>query len=117
MLEESGVAKIPVVRKGGNYGSITVKFTVTEVSATAGVDYAVSNNEVVIDDGEMEANINIDLIDDSLMEYAEQFTITIDSILGNIVNNSENDSYFSSVLGDIFFMTLFKKLLKVMMKC
>ena len=86
VLEESGVAKIPVVRKGGNYGSVTVKFTVTEVSATAGVDYAVSNNEVVIDDGKMEANINIDLIDDSLMEYAEQFTITIDSILGNTVN-------------------------------
>jgi hypothetical protein len=41
---------------------------------------------VVIDDGKMEANINIDLIDDSLMEYAEQFTITIDSILGNTVN-------------------------------
>jgi hypothetical protein len=38
VLEESGVAKIPVVRKGGNYGSVTVKFTVTEVSATAGVN-------------------------------------------------------------------------------
>ena len=82
MLEESGVAKIPVIRKGGNYGSITVKFTVTEVNATAGVDYVVSSNEVIIDDGARETTIDIVLLDDNLMEYAEQFTITINSVLG-----------------------------------
>lgn len=82
MLEESGVAKIPVVRKGGNYGGLTVRFTVTDINATAGVDYVIGDTEVMIQDGESEATIDIVLQDDSIMEYAEQFTITIDSIIG-----------------------------------
>ncbi|VDI35962.1 G-protein coupled receptor 98 [Mytilus galloprovincialis] len=82
VLEESGVAKIPVVRKGGNYGGLTVRYTVTDINATAGVDYVIADTEVMIQDGESEATIDIVLQDDSIMEYAEQFTITINSIIG-----------------------------------
>lgn len=70
------------MRKGGNYGSITVSFSVTGINATAGVDYVVGNTKVKIEDKESKGSIDIVLRDDSDMEYAEQFVITINSVSG-----------------------------------
>ncbi|KAJ8305198.1 hypothetical protein KUTeg_017250, partial [Tegillarca granosa] len=76
------MAKIPLIRKGGNYGQLTVKFSVVNSTAMEGLDYVVPKREVVLADGDRNATIDIVIIDDNIMEFAERFIIRLDEILG-----------------------------------
>jgi len=82
VLEEDGVASIPLTRKGGNFGRVTVLFTTHNGTATEGVDYVKPQGEVIFEDGEREATLDITIRDDSDMEYAENFKVEIVSTTG-----------------------------------
>lgn len=82
MIEESGMAKIPLIRKGGNYGQVTVKFSVQNSTAMEGLDYVVPKREVVLADGDRNATIDIVIRDDNIMEFEERFIIRLVEILG-----------------------------------
>ena len=81
-MEDVGTARIPLVRTGGNYGDQMVTFTTQNFTAYEGVDYSVPSNTVKFKDGQTSATINITIHDDTEMESAEFFTITLSDITG-----------------------------------
>ncbi|XP_033749541.1 adhesion G-protein coupled receptor V1-like [Pecten maximus] len=82
IVEEIGMAKIPLVRLGGNYGKQTVLFSTKNTTALEGIDYSVPRHEVTMEQGQTRATINITVHDDSEMEHAEHFNIILNSIVG-----------------------------------
>lgn len=64
MEEDVGVILFPVLRTRGTYGYVTADFISHDISATVGIDYAVSNATVVFLHGQNQSFINISIIDD-----------------------------------------------------
>ncbi|KAL4228132.1 hypothetical protein ACF0H5_013567 [Mactra antiquata] len=80
--EEVDIAKVPLVRTGGNYGVVSVLYRTLNGSATEGVDYIQPVGELFFQDQQREATIDVLIRDDSHMEYAETFKIELISAEG-----------------------------------
>ncbi|XP_018414734.1 PREDICTED: G-protein coupled receptor 98, partial [Nanorana parkeri] len=83
--EDVGVILIPVLRTRGTYGYVTADLISHDISATAGIDYAVSNTTVVFMHGQNQSFINVSIIDDEESEFAEQFEIRLVGASGGAV--------------------------------
>nr|XP_006812422.1 PREDICTED: G protein coupled receptor 98-like protein isoform X1 [Saccoglossus kowalevskii] len=91
VTEDIGTASVPVTRIGGMYGLVSVKFTSQPLTATPnGVDYVLNDGEVVFQDGQSVAYINVDIIDDNIKEFAEMFEITLTDTLGGATLGSSH---------------------------
>ncbi|KAH0628079.1 hypothetical protein JD844_008789 [Phrynosoma platyrhinos] len=79
LLEEDvGMIMIPVVRRHGDYGSVTADFISRSISALPdGIDYSIANNTVIFHHGQNQSFISVLIIDDDEREYAEQFEIQL----------------------------------------
>ncbi|XP_041376199.1 adhesion G-protein coupled receptor V1-like [Gigantopelta aegis] len=75
--EEEGMARVPVIRRGGNYGQVGVKFSIQPLTATVDDDFIGSSGELIIADGRRTETINVTIKDDTEMEFAETFKITL----------------------------------------
>ncbi len=84
--ENAGTAKIPVVRSAGTFGHVTARFHSRNVTATpGGVDYSLTDGEVIFLDGQSLAHISIPIIDDQAKEFSEYFEITLVEATGGAV--------------------------------
>ncbi|XP_073480601.1 adhesion G-protein coupled receptor V1 isoform X2 [Aquarana catesbeiana] len=83
--EDVGVILFPVLRTRGTYGYVTADFISHDISATVGIDYAVSNATVVFLHGQNQSFISISIIDDEESEFAEQFEIRLVGASGGAV--------------------------------
>jgi hypothetical protein len=75
--ESSGVALVRVVRTGGNTGAISVSYTTSNGSATAGSDYRSTSGVLRFAEGQVTASVRIPLISDASAEAAESFALTL----------------------------------------
>lgn len=65
MEEDVGKIMIPVVRKRGNYGSVSAEFITRSILALPdGADYSIENNSVVFHHGQNRSFISVLIIDD-----------------------------------------------------
>jgi uncharacterized protein with beta-barrel porin domain/ribosomal protein L35AE/L33A len=81
--EDGGAATIGIQRTGGSDGAVSVQFTMTGGSATAGVDYTDSSVQLSWADGESGIkNINIPIIDDNIVEGDETINLTLSNPSG-----------------------------------
>ncbi len=82
--ESSAVASIPVIRTGGDFGSVSVRASTSNGTALAGSDYqAVSNASVIFADGVTEQWITINILNPPATNEAnETFTVTLISTTG-----------------------------------
>lgn len=76
------MARIPLIRKGGNFGDVSVVFVTHNGTATEGVDYVRPQGELIFEDGEREATLDITIRDDSEMEYDESFQVELTGTTG-----------------------------------
>jgi hypothetical protein len=83
--ESSGVAVVTVVRTGGNTGAISVSYTTSIGSATAGSDYRSTSGVLRFAEGQVTASVRIPLIADASAEAAESFTLTLFDPTGGAV--------------------------------
>ncbi|XP_072270059.1 adhesion G-protein coupled receptor V1 [Pyxicephalus adspersus] len=83
--EDVGIILIPVLRTRGTYGYVTADLISHDISATAGIDYAVSNTTVVFLHGQNQSFINISIMDDEESEFAEQLEIRLVGASGGAV--------------------------------
>ena len=84
--ENIGTAKIPVTRSAGTFGYVTAKFASRNVTATpGGVDYSLTDGEVIFLDDQPLAYISIPIIDDQVKEFSEYFEITLMEATGGAV--------------------------------
>ncbi|WP_186775113.1 choice-of-anchor M domain-containing protein [Allorhodopirellula solitaria] len=75
--EDAGTASIDVLRVGGSDGRIAVNYATTADTATAGNDYTSSSGTLEFLDGETLKTITIPVLDDTLVEGDETFSVAL----------------------------------------
>ena len=88
VTEDVGTVNVTVLRKGGSSGTLTVDYTTTDGTATAGQDYHSASGTLTFNEGETSQSFQILIIDDVLTEPAETFTVSL--------NNAANPEYVGS---------------------
>jgi uncharacterized repeat protein (TIGR01451 family) len=81
VAEGAGNVSITVTRSGGA-ANVSVTFTTSDDTATAGSDYIGTNTSVVFGAGETSKKVVIPIIQDTLAEGAETFTVTLSNPQG-----------------------------------
>jgi CHRD domain/Calx-beta domain len=66
--ESVGTVSVGLARVGGSAGSLTVGYSVTGLTATAGSDFVASQGLITFADGETFKTLNVSIIDDNLFE-------------------------------------------------
>ncbi|XP_069953412.1 sodium/calcium exchanger Calx isoform X5 [Cherax quadricarinatus] len=111
--ESVGNAVIPVVRKNGADGEISVKWRTVDKSAISGHDYQGGEGTLVFKHTEITQNIEIPIIDDMAPEKDEHFEVELfdpegGAKLGQINRTAvtiTNDDDFNNVLSNMMMMT------------
>ncbi|KAM4707152.1 adhesion G-protein coupled receptor V1 [Discoglossus pictus] len=94
------VLRLPVIRKAGKFGNVTVFWEATEITASQ-EDFTPSSGSIIFLDGQALGVIEIAIVDDTLIEFLEMFTVTLkklttDAKFGNettvVVHIPPNDS-------------------------
>ncbi|XP_074651665.1 adhesion G-protein coupled receptor V1-like [Tubulanus polymorphus] len=89
VFENQTGSVISIIRKGGMYGQVTVKFSVTPGLARYGEDYTVSSTDIVFANQETMKQLPIKIIDDPYPELAETFTVQLlEPLIGNAIMGS-----------------------------
>ena len=77
VMEDIGVVRIEIVRFGGTRGSLSVKYSTADITATAGQDYVASSGTITFDDGGSLQTIDIPISDDAIVENDETFVVRL----------------------------------------
>jgi glucose/arabinose dehydrogenase len=80
--EAAGSVSIPVVRTGGSDGTVALRYTTTNATATAGSDYTSQTGFAILSPGQTSGSIVVPIINDTLVEGNETFNISVDLALG-----------------------------------
>ena len=82
-LDESvAILDITVTRTGGSTGSVTVDYATSDGTATAGEDYTATSGTLTFLDGEITQTISIPLLDDTVFEGDEDFSVSLSVVTG-----------------------------------
>ena len=73
----SGTVVLTVVRSNGGIGAVSIPYTVLSGKATAGQDFLGSSGTVNFADGQISSTILVAIINDSLVETPETFSVTL----------------------------------------
>jgi hypothetical protein len=76
------------------YTDISLDYTITEVSATQGEDYTLSNGSLLIPAGQLSISINILIADDDVVEPNESINISLE----NITNGVQGEIHQTAVI-------------------
>jgi Calx-beta domain-containing protein/concanavalin A-like lectin/glucanase superfamily protein len=100
--EGTATATISVTRTGGSTGAVSVNYASADGSASANADYTPVNGQLNWADGDAAPKpINITILDDSMTESSENFTVTLSAPGGGAtlgapntatINIADNDS-------------------------
>ena len=80
--ENGGSANFRVVRAFGSFGTVNLDYTISDGTATAGVDYAASSGTLIFADGETSKTVSISMIDDSGYEMEETIHLSLSAPTG-----------------------------------
>ncbi|XP_074651666.1 adhesion G-protein coupled receptor V1-like [Tubulanus polymorphus] len=80
--EDEGMARIPLVRTGGSYGTVGVRYRSNNRTATSTLDYKLPDGSIEFADGVTENTINVTIVNDLEREFGEEFEVILISIYG-----------------------------------
>jgi uncharacterized delta-60 repeat protein len=75
--EADGAITLTLLRVGGDYGELSVDYTLVSDTATESDDYSSVDGTVMFADGGMVKVITIGIVDDAIAEAAESFTVQL----------------------------------------
>ncbi len=90
--EDAGVVSIGVIRTGGSTGPVTIHYATAAGTATPGADYVQGAGDLNFIDGQLGATITVPIIDDSLAEGDETFTISLSNPTGGAALGSQSSA-------------------------
>ncbi len=73
---------VTVTRSGGSAGDVSVDFSTADDTALAGDDYTAASGTLDFAEGEMSRSFNVTILDDSVYEGDEDFTVTLSNVQG-----------------------------------
>jgi len=100
VAESAGLANIGVRRIAGTSGVVTVGFSVSEGTATAGSDFAATNGVLSFADGETYKTIGVSIVSDSANELAETVLLSLGVPTGDAVLVSPSNHILTIVDDD-----------------
>jgi Calx-beta domain-containing protein/putative Ig domain-containing protein len=81
-LENAASVSLTINRTAGDYGELTVDYSLQNETATAGNDFESQSGTLTFVDGEISKAITINLIDDNVYEGDETFVCSLSNITG-----------------------------------
>ena len=113
--EANGTAEVTILRTRGSSGIVSVDYRTVDAAAIAGEDYTAVEGTVTFADGETSKTIAIPLIDDDEVESTQDFSFTIDNVIGAtllvprtaLISIEDNDSTSDGLTynGNQYFLT------------
>jgi M6 family metalloprotease-like protein len=86
VAENASSISLTVNRTGGTTGTLTVDYTTADGTATAGSDYTATSGTLTFADGEASKTITIPILDDTVYEGNETFSVKLSNIsAGSII--------------------------------
>lgn len=80
VAESAGLLTLAIVRSGGNSQQLTVTFEIVADTATAGVDFIATTGEMLWLPGESRKAITVPIVNDSITEQTEFFTVRLTGV-------------------------------------
>ena len=80
--EDAGALVFTVSLDGASDESVTVAYSTSDGTATAGEDYTTTNGSVTFDPGDTEKSVSVPITDDDTNENDEDLTLTLSSASG-----------------------------------
>jgi len=80
--ENDGSLTMNVNRTGGSFGEVSISYSSTDDTASAGADFTSVSDTLTFADGETTKTITIDLINDDNYESDETFTVQLSNLMG-----------------------------------
>ncbi|GIX94935.1 adhesion G-protein coupled receptor V1 [Caerostris darwini] len=75
--ESAGFVEVPVVRRGGSDGQISVWYEAVPRTAIPGSDFVLPKGKLIFQDGETRKNIRFQIIDDRIREHSKSFELEL----------------------------------------
>ncbi|HEX2060134.1 MAG TPA: IPTL-CTERM sorting domain-containing protein [Thermoanaerobaculia bacterium] len=87
--EGAGFVTITVNRTGGSDGAVSVNYSTSNGTATAGADYTTTGGTLHWADGDATPKtFDVPILDDAIFEGAETFNVTLDTVVGATLGTS-----------------------------
>ncbi len=83
VVENVNSVEVSVVRSYGEYGEMSVNYSLSDGSAKATTDYVFATGTLVFKDAETTKNITVSIVDDLVYEGNESFTISLANLIGD----------------------------------
>lgn len=88
--EAAGAAVLTVSRSGSTAGAVSVNYVTANGTALTGSDYLASSGTLIWNDGDgADKTISVPIINDSLTEAVETFTITLSNPVGALLGTAK----------------------------
>jgi hypothetical protein len=98
--ENSATATITVTRTNGSFGDIAVDYATGDGTATAGLDYTVSNGTLNFADGVASQSFTVPILDDTDYEGNETVNLTLSNAVGGASLGSNTAAVLTIVEND-----------------
>jgi uncharacterized repeat protein (TIGR01451 family) len=79
VVEGAGAFEVPVLRRGGSAGDLTVHYSTTDGTAAEGLDYSPATGTLVFADGVMHQAFTVAILPDDLIESSETILLALSS--------------------------------------
>jgi hypothetical protein len=100
-INESGpTATITVTRTIGTNGTVSVKFTAGNGTATVGSDYAMTTGTLTFDSGETSKSFTVPILDDNIVEGDETVNLTLSDPTGGATLGSQKTAVLTIIDND-----------------
>nr|Q6JAN0.1 RecName: Full=Adhesion G-protein coupled receptor V1; AltName: Full=G-protein coupled receptor 98; AltName: Full=Monogenic audiogenic seizure susceptibility protein 1 homolog; AltName: Full=Very large G-protein coupled receptor 1; Flags: Precursor [Danio rerio]AAT07468.1 very large G-protein coupled receptor-1 [Danio rerio] len=83
--EDVGTLSIPVLRRVGSYGQVTVQFVSKGLTAQPDSDYILLNGSITFQHGQTLSYINVSIVDDTESEFNEIFELQLTGATGGAI--------------------------------
>lgn len=101
---------LPVTRSGGTDGEVSVDYVIVPSSAVEGDDYTGTTGTITFADGQQTQNISIGIVNDSVAEFGEVFSVEISNPTGGAgignaiaeIDINDNDPFTGVVYSENF---------------
>ncbi|CAK8694047.1 unnamed protein product [Clavelina lepadiformis] len=84
--ESDGEIRVPLIRSEGNYGAVSVRVTAINQTARRNVDFLLPSAGVLVtfENEQSDAYVTVPIVDDTMMEGEEKFTLALAASSGGV---------------------------------